>query len=377
MSGVFLRIVIPWFCTCGRQLRHGQRHAVLHHDQGRVHVGADVEGDRQRVRAVVAHLRRHVEHALDAVDLLLDRRRHRVGHHRGAGPGIADRDRDARRRDPGILRDRQEVERDPADQGDDDGQDRREDRPIDEEPRDHGRLRLSAWCGSSRAADADCRSSRATCERPGGGDRGLAVATDAGRSPDGRLPTAAATRFARCRRGPADGLRASGGVWVGSTAWTERRHGHPLRPGPPCAGGPAASRRRRPSRPASSPSSITRRPSSWSAPGRDPAVLDLVLGVEHVDELQPLVRRHGPVDDQQRRVRLADRQADPHEHAGRQQPLAPFGRLGLGKTPRTRMLPVVGIDLVVHEVDRPLVREALLALQAHEDRHLDAVLGHA
>ena len=89
----------PLVLHLGRQLRHGQGHAVLHHDQGRVHVGADVESDRQRVGAVVARLRRHVQHALDAVDLLLDRRRHGVGHHLGAGAGIADGDRHARRRD--------------------------------------------------------------------------------------------------------------------------------------------------------------------------------------------------------------------------------------------------------------------------------------
>ena len=124
----------------GRQLRHGQLHAVLHHDQGRVQVGADVEGDRQRVRAVVAHLRGHVEHALDAVDLLLDRRRHRVGHHLGAGARIADRHRHAGRRDRRVLGDRQREQRDPAGQRDDDRQHRREDRPIDEEARDHGRL---------------------------------------------------------------------------------------------------------------------------------------------------------------------------------------------------------------------------------------------
>ncbi len=52
-------------------------------------------------------------------------------------------------------------------------------------------------------------------------------------------------------------------------------------------------------------------------PGRDAPVLDLVVGIEHVDVLHPLVRRHGPVDDQQRRVGFADRQADPHEHPGR------------------------------------------------------------
>ena len=86
-------------------MRHGQRHAVLHHDQRRVQIGAHVEGDRQRVGAVVAHLRRHVEHALDAVDLLLDRRGHRVGHDLGAGAGIGDRHLDRRRRDLGILGD--------------------------------------------------------------------------------------------------------------------------------------------------------------------------------------------------------------------------------------------------------------------------------
>ena len=223
MSGVFLRIVIPWFCTGRRQLRHGQRHAVLHHDQRRVHVGADVEGDRQRVRAVVAHLRGHVEHAVDAVDLLFDRRRHRVGHHRGAGPGVADRDRHAGRRDPGILRHRQEVERDPADQGDDDGQHRREDRPIDEEARDHGRRSSQCLVGS----DGD---------------------------------GAAFVGFTRRRRGllwihPARrcGFLGSAGAasTVGRVRLAERRHGHALGRDRPCAAGPAASRRRRPSRPAS------------------------------------------------------------------------------------------------------------------------------
>ena len=46
------------------QLRHRQRHAVLHHHQRRVQIGAQIERDGQRVRSVVAHLRGHVEHAL-------------------------------------------------------------------------------------------------------------------------------------------------------------------------------------------------------------------------------------------------------------------------------------------------------------------------
>ena len=49
-------------------------------------------------------------------------------------------------------------------------------------------------------------------------------------------------------------------------------------------------------------------------------VLDLVLRVEDVNVLQSLIGLDGPIDDQQRFVRLADRQPDAHEHAGRKQP---------------------------------------------------------
>jgi hypothetical protein len=57
-----------------RQLRQGDGHAVLHQHLRGVEVGAELEGDRQHHLAVVGALRRHVEHVLDAVDLLLDRR---------------------------------------------------------------------------------------------------------------------------------------------------------------------------------------------------------------------------------------------------------------------------------------------------------------
>ena len=89
MLGDFFLTLTPCTCTCVGQLRHGQRDAVLHQHLGHVQVGAQLEGDRQRVGAVVGALRRHVEHVLDAVDLLLDRRGHGVGHHLGVGPGIA------------------------------------------------------------------------------------------------------------------------------------------------------------------------------------------------------------------------------------------------------------------------------------------------
>src|SRR5213592_3190761 len=57
------------------------------------------EGHVQGVRAVVARLRRHVQHVLDADDLLLDGRGHRVGHDPGVGPGVAGGHADGRRRD--------------------------------------------------------------------------------------------------------------------------------------------------------------------------------------------------------------------------------------------------------------------------------------
>ena len=50
---------------------------------------------------------------------------------------------------------------------------------------------------------------------------------------------------------------------------------------------------------------------------RDPAGLDLVVGIEHIDVLPPLpVRRDGPIDDQERLVGHPDRQADFREPAG-------------------------------------------------------------
>ena len=73
------------------QRRLGDGDAVLHQHLGHVDVGADLERHVQGVGAVVVALRRHVHHLLDAVDLLLDRRGHGVGHHLGVGPGVVRR----------------------------------------------------------------------------------------------------------------------------------------------------------------------------------------------------------------------------------------------------------------------------------------------
>ncbi len=48
---------------------------------------------------------------------------------------------------------------------------------------------------------------------------------------------------------------------------------------------------------------------------------------------------------------------------------------GLGKTPRTRMLPVVGLTWLLTKLMVPWCGKPSSPLQAHEDRHLCAVLG--
>src|SRR5262249_48147272 len=92
------------------------------------------------------------EHVLDAVHLLLDGRGDGVGDHLGVGPRVDGGHLDGRRRDLGILRDRQLRQGDNADDDEDNRQHRGEDRPVNEKVRDHGSLRLcfpgesARWC---------------------------------------------------------------------------------------------------------------------------------------------------------------------------------------------------------------------------------------
>ncbi len=113
--------------------RLGHGHAVLHQDLSHVQVDAQLEGDGQRVRAVVGALGGHVEHPLDAVDLLLDGGGHGVGHDLGVRAGIRGGDLDGGRGNLRILRHRQRPHGDPARQCDNDRQHRGEDRAMDEE----------------------------------------------------------------------------------------------------------------------------------------------------------------------------------------------------------------------------------------------------
>ena len=116
-----------------RQSRNRDRDAVLHQHLRGIEVGAGLEGDGDRHIAVAGRLRRLVEHVVDAVDFLLDRRRDGFRHGLGRGAGIACRHRDRWRHDVGILRDGQREIGDAAQDRDDDRDHRREDRAGDEE----------------------------------------------------------------------------------------------------------------------------------------------------------------------------------------------------------------------------------------------------
>ena len=120
----------------GRQPRLRDGDAVLHLHLGDVEIGAEIEADLDGEAPVGRRVRRHVEHVLDAVDLLLDRRDHGRGDDFGAGAGILAGHVDDRRRDLGILRDRQARERHAAEDHENDRDHRGKDRPIDEKVRD-------------------------------------------------------------------------------------------------------------------------------------------------------------------------------------------------------------------------------------------------
>jgi hypothetical protein len=115
------------------QPRLGLRDAVLHQLLRLVGVGAELEGDGQRHHAVGGRLAAHVEHALDAVDLLLDRRRHRLGDHLGIGARVLGAHHHRGRCDLGVFGDRQPAQRDQAGDQHQERQHPREDRPVDEE----------------------------------------------------------------------------------------------------------------------------------------------------------------------------------------------------------------------------------------------------
>ena len=116
-----------------RQPRLRLRHAVLHLHLRVVEIGAEREGDRQGQRAVRRRLREHVEHAVDAVHLLLERRGDGLGDYLRVGAGERRAHDDGRGHDGGVFTDRQTHEREQPADDDQQRQDDREDRTRDEE----------------------------------------------------------------------------------------------------------------------------------------------------------------------------------------------------------------------------------------------------
>ncbi len=94
----------------GRQVRLCLRDPVLDVDLIDVGVGADVERHRQLHRPVVAVGRLHVEHVVDAVDLLFERRRHGLFDGLRVGAVIGRRHDDLWRHDVRELRHRERAQ---------------------------------------------------------------------------------------------------------------------------------------------------------------------------------------------------------------------------------------------------------------------------
>ena len=129
-----------------RKSRLRDRHAILHLHLGDVEIGAEIERDRDGKAPVRRRVRRHVDHVLDAVDLLLDRRHHGRGDHLRTGPRILSRHVDDGRCDLRILGNREPGERDAADDHEDDRNDRCENRTVDEKMRNpHRPVSLLNW----------------------------------------------------------------------------------------------------------------------------------------------------------------------------------------------------------------------------------------
>src|SRR6185369_3437765 len=105
----------------------------LHQLRREIGIGAQRKGHGQRHPAVSRCLAAHVEHVLDAVDRLFQRRGHRLGDHLRARTRIVGGHHHRRRHHFRVLGNRQQVERDQPAEQDEDRQHPGEDRPVDEE----------------------------------------------------------------------------------------------------------------------------------------------------------------------------------------------------------------------------------------------------
>ena len=104
--------------------------AVLHVDGSHVRVGALLEIHCNHTRTVVGGLRSHVGHVLHTIDALLKRRNNGVQHRLCIGTSIGGLHRNGRRRNIGVLLDRQRNDSDDTQQHEEDGDHRREHRAL-------------------------------------------------------------------------------------------------------------------------------------------------------------------------------------------------------------------------------------------------------
>ena len=116
-----------------RQPRLGRVDAVLGEDVRLVLIDADREVHVEEHAAVAGVGRLHVDHRLDAVDLLLDGRRDRLLHRHRRGARVGRRDADRGRGQERVLLDAERGQDERPEQHDQDRDDDGDDRPPDEE----------------------------------------------------------------------------------------------------------------------------------------------------------------------------------------------------------------------------------------------------
>ena len=125
----------------GRQLRQRLVDAVGDVDGVEVGVTADLESDVKSVTAVAAGGGLHIDHSVDAVDLGFDDLGDALFNGCGRGARIHCAHRDLRRHNVGKLRDGKRTERDHAGDRNDDRDDNRKARSVDEDGGNHCSVR--------------------------------------------------------------------------------------------------------------------------------------------------------------------------------------------------------------------------------------------
>ena len=119
------------------QLRESRLHGVVDVDRVDIGIAAQLEADGQTIGAVIPAGRLHVELVLDAVDLLFQWLGDRLFDHGSGGAGVGRRDLHLGGNDIRKLSDWNAGERQQAGKRDDQRNDDREARPVDEDPGDH------------------------------------------------------------------------------------------------------------------------------------------------------------------------------------------------------------------------------------------------